>query len=121
MDTPHDEFILHIRKNHPNRWSNDQLAKKTWEFLRDHADGTKVAEDVPCLWNTTIKSRNPEALPRTAAQFEFRADALPTVFRFLRELAERKPKERGGGGQPPRAEPKYPLGEEEFNPFPTED
>lgn len=89
-----DEFILHIRKHYPSRWSNDQLGKRIWVFLRDHAEGQKVAEDVPCKWNTMIRSRAPDALPVTAAHFEFRADALPAIFRFLRELAERQPDDR---------------------------
>ena len=84
-----DEFILHIRKRGLTDWSNDQLGKRIWEFLRDHAEGQKVAENVPCIWNTQFKSRHPDALPRTAAEFEFRADALPAVYRFLGELAER--------------------------------
>ncbi len=86
-----DELILHIRKHHPCKWTNDQLGKRIWVFLRDHADGIKVAEDVECLWNTMLKSRAPDALPRTAALFEFRADALPALFSFLRDLAGRQP------------------------------
>lgn len=85
-----DELILHIRKHHPCRWSNDQLGKKIWVFLRDHAGGEKIAENVPVVWDTTFRSRKPDALPLTSALIEFNADALPPLFRFLRELAERQ-------------------------------
>ncbi len=96
-----DELILHLRAHHPNGWSNDQLGKRIWAFLRDHADGAKVAENVPSVWATSSlgRSRARDALPLTAAHIEFSVAALPALYRFLRELAKRPPTDADPPGE----------------------
>ena len=85
-----DEFILYIRKNHNCSISNDQLGRRIWVWIRDNAEGEQLATDQPSVWNVPDTETSAHALPRTAAQFKFRLDALPNLFRFLKRLGSGK-------------------------------
>lgn len=81
-----DEFILHIRKHYNCDIANPQLGRRIWEWLRDNADGEKAKGQPPAMWGDGIPAVGPTRLPGSATQFEFRLDALPELFRFLRQL-----------------------------------
>ena len=81
-----EEFILYIRKNHPDcETVNKQLGKRVWQWLRDHDETAgKVGngEAVPCLWGEDVAA----GLPRSATQFHFDRSVLPALYDFLDQL-----------------------------------
>ncbi len=83
-----DEFILYIRKQHPNcRMPNDALGKRAWEWIREQG-GQKEGEDEPCYWGDTGTFVSEDKLPKTATQFSFDSSILPRLYEFLNELGE---------------------------------
>jgi transcriptional regulator with XRE-family HTH domain len=87
MRMGNDEFILYIRKNSNCQLTNTVLGKQIWTWLHDHAEGVKLAEDQPCRWGSIGAFIGESGLPKTAAQFEFRVDALPDLYAFLDRFA----------------------------------
>lgn len=62
-----DEFILYIRKqNKKCNLTNNQLGRKSWEWLRDYANGKEVTKDMICLWGKDANNVGPYQLPSTA-------------------------------------------------------
>jgi len=105
-----DELILYLRKNHDSGLTNDQLGRRIWVWLRDNADGVKVVEDQPCRWGSVGAFIGERALPKTATQFEFRATAIPDLFRFLGQLGQ-GPADPGNAGAATTPLAKYRVGE----------
>jgi transcriptional regulator with XRE-family HTH domain len=85
-----DEFILYIRKSHPNcATSNDQLGKRIWEWIKEHdATATKAGsgEAVPCMWGDTGAHLGETKLPYKATQFRFERSLLPSLYDLLDAL-----------------------------------
>lgn len=85
-----DEFILYIRKQHPNcQISTKDLGRYIWEWIIEHDHNAKqVEEDLPCLWATNNGAKNIDEmkLPKTATQFEFNRNLLPELYCHLDEL-----------------------------------
>lgn len=85
-----DEFILYIRKQHPNcQISTKDLGRYIWEWIIEHDHNAKqVEEDLPCLWTTNNGAKNIDdmKLPKTARQFEFDRNVLPELYYHLDEL-----------------------------------
>ena len=78
-----DEFILHIRKSHACRLTNETLGRRIWIWIRDNANGRKTDEDQPCRWGPAGDCIDEHGLPKTATQFEFDATALPELYLYL--------------------------------------
>lgn len=82
-----DEFILYIRKKTSNcSFSNDQLGKMIWIWLRDRG-ASKTEEDRNSEWGKDADNINKDGLPKTATQFEFDREMLPDVYNYLDEIA----------------------------------
>lgn len=81
-----DEFILFIRKNHPNcATSNDQLGKLIWKWIKDHDAMAEQLNEDKCLWGEIGETK----LPKTAMQFRFERKVLPELYEHLFELGSR--------------------------------
>jgi len=85
-----DEFILYIRKNHPNcAKSNDDLGKRIWEWIKK-CDATAVkagnGDAVPCIWGDTAAHIGETKLPYKATQFRFERSLLPPLYDLLDAL-----------------------------------
>jgi transcriptional regulator with XRE-family HTH domain len=82
-----DEFILYVRKNHPNcAKSNDDLGKKIWDWIERHDAMAKQLNDgksVPCSWGETGAHIGETKLPKTATQFRFERKLLPELYDHL--------------------------------------
>lgn len=85
-----DEFILYIRKRHPEcRTVNAQLGKSIWKWLRESRSNAEiVTADVRCVWGDAGEFVSDVMLPKTATQFSFDEEALPRLYRYLDELGE---------------------------------
>lgn len=87
-----DEFILYIRKWHSGcKISTKDLGKIIWLWIKEHDSAAeKVEEDKPCHWQTTPGSQNIEqtALPKTATQFKFNRNILPSLYTYLDQIGE---------------------------------
>ena len=85
-----DEFILYIRKNHPNCVkSNDLLGKRIWEWIeKQDATAEQIGDgkSVPCRWGDTGAHIGETNLPKTATQFRFERKLLPELYDLLDEL-----------------------------------
>jgi transcriptional regulator with XRE-family HTH domain len=85
-----DEFILFIRKNHPDCVkSNDLLGKRIWEWIEKHdvtAEQVNDGKSVPCYWGDTGTHIGETKLPKTATQFRFERKLLPELYDVLDEL-----------------------------------
>lgn len=78
-----DEFILYIRKKKNNcPLTNDQLGKMIWVWLRERKANI-IIEDQPSMWEKTGSNINDLGLPKTAAQFSFDRDLLPSLYDYL--------------------------------------
>lgn len=86
-----DEFILYIRKNHPDcLTSNDQLGKRIWQRIREldaTAEEIDNGKSVPCYWGGTGENIDESKLPKTATQFRFERKLLPELYDHLDALA----------------------------------
>ena len=85
-----DEFILYVRKNHPNcAKSNDDLGKRIWEWIKK-SDATAVkagnGDAVPCIWGETAAHIGETKLPYKATQFRFQRSLLPSLYDLLDAL-----------------------------------
>ena len=85
-----DEFILYIRKSHPNcSTTNDQLGKRIWQWLREQ-DATAVkagsGDAEPCLWGDAGTHVGDTRLPQKATQFRFERGLLPALYDLLDQL-----------------------------------
>jgi transcriptional regulator with XRE-family HTH domain len=85
-----DEFILYIRKNHPNcTKSNDDLGKRIWAWIKK-CDSTAVkagsGDAVPCIWGDTGAHIGETKLPYKATQFRFERRLLPSLYDLLDAL-----------------------------------
>lgn len=88
-----DEFILYIRKQHPNcKITNEILGKRIWQWLRDklNSQASKDQEDVPCFWGAEGNFIREDKLPKTAAQFSFEPAVLPDLYAFLDDLGSHR-------------------------------
>ena len=83
-----DEFILYIRKNNKTcRINNKELGKEIWKWISNEDSSAKeIQEDMPCLWGDNTPNTDPEILPKTATQFEFKRILLPKLYTFLDTL-----------------------------------
>lgn len=85
-----DEFILYIRKNHPDcATSNDQLGKSIWTWIKQNdttAAEVNDGEAVPCIWGKTAAHIRETELPYTATQFQFERKLLPSLYDHLDAL-----------------------------------
>jgi DNA-binding XRE family transcriptional regulator len=85
-----DEFILYIRKQHPdNQRNNQNLAKKVWRWLQRHDEhATKhTPRSIPCIWGDTAQNRGNQHLPTSATQFEFDRNLLPALYTMLDNIS----------------------------------
>ena len=84
-----DEFILYIRKHHPNcnQFSNI-LAKQISSWFKEHSI-EPFKNNVPSKWDIIGKNIDPQILPKTAAMFEFDRNLLPKLFDKLDELGRK--------------------------------
>lgn len=82
-----DEFILYIRKNHPEcSLTNDVLGKRIWEWLRDQNVGAAKAghgKAVACMWGETAANTGELRLPVNATQFTFDRQILKALYDLL--------------------------------------
>ena len=87
-----DEFILYIRKNHPDcSITNDQLGKRIWIWIRDqdpNASKAGAGDPVSCLWGDSAQHLGELALPTTATQFSFARNLLPSLYDLLDSLGQ---------------------------------
>ena len=85
-----DEFILYIRKNHPNcAKSNDDLGKRIWKWIKERdatAEKAGNGDAVPCIWGDTAAHIGETKLPYKATQFRFERSLLPSLYDLLDEL-----------------------------------
>jgi hypothetical protein len=85
-----DEFILYIRKNHPNcATSNDQLGKLIWKWIAERdatAEQVGGGESVPCFWGVSAANIGDTKLPKMATQFQFERKLLPELYDHLDAL-----------------------------------
>jgi hypothetical protein len=83
-----DEFILYIRKSNKTcKTDNKVLGRKIWEWISvNDSNATEIQEDMPCLWGNNTPNTNPEILPKTATQFEFKRSLLPNLYSYLETL-----------------------------------
>ena len=83
-----DEFILYIRKHHPNCiLSAGELGKRIYqEIIRIDANAHIIQNDAPCDWGNEGDFIAKNRLPKTAAQISFDPSILPHLFGFLDEL-----------------------------------
>ncbi len=86
-----DEFILYVRKRYPGcRQRNSDLGHQLWEWIQGADDNArKVREDQPCVWGEVGPHIGDHRLPKTATQFIFNRDILPSLYAFLDTLGER--------------------------------
>lgn len=81
-----DEFILYIRKWHPNCLiSTKELGKKIWRWLRKRGAEKSPIKPVHSYWDKSGKV-NKDMLPEHATQFEFDRKLLPELYDYLDEL-----------------------------------
>jgi len=87
-----DEFILYYRKRQlalngeTGYPCNKELARRIYEWLKEHADATIVQEGRPCDWGETAANIDSRYLPMTATQFKFNRDKLPDLYEYLDNL-----------------------------------
>jgi hypothetical protein len=85
-----DEFILYIRKNHTScTTTNDRLGKLMWEWIEKRDSTAKQLNDgksIPCSWSNTGAHISETKLPKTATQFEFERNLLPSLYEHLETL-----------------------------------
>jgi len=84
-----DEFILYIRKNHPDcATSNDDLGKRIWKWIKESdATAEEVSNGaVPCIWGKTAAYLGETKLPQSATQFQFERSLLPSLYDLLDSL-----------------------------------
>jgi hypothetical protein len=85
-----DEFILHIRKNTQSKLTTDQLGKRIWTWLKDQKDAKAVklnnGKQKQCYWGDEGKHISEAELPKTATQFEFNIEFLPSLYDYLLDL-----------------------------------
>ena len=82
-----DEFILYIRKWHPECTTiTKDLGKKIWIWLRKHGAQKSPIKPQHSYWDES-KKVNKDMLPKHATQFEFDRALLPQLFSYLDELA----------------------------------
>jgi hypothetical protein len=84
-----DEFILYIRKWHPNcKISTPQLGKSIWIWLRDKG-AIKLKEQPQHTYWVKAEKVEIEMLPEHATQFEFKRSLLPELYTYLDELGRK--------------------------------
>lgn len=83
-----DEFILYIRKNHPEcKITNDQLGKRIGQWLENqNPPAAKDGAAESCVWGPSGPFVSGLALPATATQFKFERRLLPALYTFLDSL-----------------------------------
>ena len=84
-----DEFILYIRKNHPDcATSNDALGKRIWKWTKESAATAEEVSNgaVPCIWGKTAAYLGETKLPQSATQFQFERSLLPSLYDLLDSL-----------------------------------
>jgi len=84
-----DEFILYIRKHHPNcnQYSNI-LARQISEWFKEYGI-SPYEKNVKSKWDIIGENIDPQILPKTAALFEFDKNLLPDLFEKLDELGRK--------------------------------
>jgi len=81
-----DEFILYIRKWHPDcKTSTQQLGKAIWIWLRNK-NAKKLKEQPQHAYWVKAEKVELEMLPEYATQFEFERSLLPLLYDKLDEL-----------------------------------
>ena len=81
-----DEFILYIRKWHPDcKTSTQQLGKAIWIWLRDNKAQKLNVQPQHAYWVKAEKVEI-EMLPEHATQFEFDRSLLPKLYDELDRL-----------------------------------
>lgn len=91
-----DEFILYIRKRHPEcRLANDNLGQRIWSWILTHdPQATKVGtqreqdDGMLCMWGDRGTFIGPRQLPKTATQFRFQRALRPDLYTFLDAIAQ---------------------------------
>ncbi|MDD4575162.1 MAG: hypothetical protein PHI36_01920 [Bacteroidales bacterium] len=84
-----DEFILYIRKWHPNcKTSTQVLGKSIWIWLKEKK-ATKLKEQPQHAYWVKAEKVEIEMLPEHATQFEFERSLLPELYKFLDELGKK--------------------------------
>jgi hypothetical protein len=84
-----DEFILYIRKWHPNcQASTKQLGKNIWKWLRDRK-AKKIKEQPQHTYWVKAEKVEIDMLPEHATQFLFDRNLLPELYGYLDELGSK--------------------------------
>jgi hypothetical protein len=88
MEMGNDEFILYVRKHHPQcHLATHNLGRQIWEKIRVLDPGAReVRQGAPCYWGHTGNFVAQDKLPKTSTQFEFDGDILPELYVFLDAL-----------------------------------
>jgi transcriptional regulator with XRE-family HTH domain len=82
-----DELILHIRKHYSCAYQNPYLGRRIWEWIEAHADGRQLDGRHIAPWAGQGAAVSSTGLPGSGVHFDLRLDALPGLYRFLRQLA----------------------------------
>jgi len=82
-----DELILWLRKNNKRADdSNIKLGKNIHDLIVDQLDGKLIEGDKPCVWDMNNEEIvNELFLPKTAAQYSLRVDAISRLYTILLE------------------------------------
>lgn len=84
-----DEFILYIRKWHPEcRTTTKQLGKEIWMWLRNRKAQKLNEQPQHTYWDKSEKV-NKKMLPEHATQFKFDRSLLPKLYGYLDELGSK--------------------------------
>lgn len=85
-----DEFILYIRKWHPDcKTITSQLGKLVWIWLEAKGSIKSPLKPKHSYWDKSDKV-NKEMLPADATQFEFDRSILPDLYDYLDYLGQQK-------------------------------
>lgn len=83
-----DEFILYIRKWHPDCTTpTTELGKSIWLWLEKRGAKKCPIKPIHSYWDKSEKV-NKDMLPENATQFEFDRSILPELYSYLDELSK---------------------------------
>lgn len=84
-----DEFILYIRKWHPDcEIITSQLGKEIWVWLENKGAVKSPKKPKHSYWDKSDKV-NKDMLPEHATQFEFDRSLLPELYNYLDYLGSK--------------------------------
>jgi len=82
-----DEFILYIRKQHPDCTTpNPTLGRQVWDWLQQADPTAQLIGRTASYWGDTGDFVTATQLPETATQFTFDRAVLPELYTYLDTL-----------------------------------